>query len=501
LASLERAADRLRPQLPWLGAAAAFWALAAAALSYRLGDFPLKDFDEAIYAEVAREMLRTGDLLTLHYNHEPFFDKPPLYFWASQLVIRLLGFSEATSRLPGVLFGALTLWVTSRWGRELGGGVAGLTSGAMLLSTAMFLENGSRHATHDSLLLFLTAAALWSQWRARRAPGLRYVVVGLLGLAVLTKGAAALPLFLTLALLHWLLGDHRSWTTATYIRGALLLGVIVAPWYAVETVRHGMAFWHQHVGVMVWERATRTGFHQSRGPLYYTRFLVDQLSYLWPVGLLALWAGVEARAWRVRPALGVLGVHRETVLTLSLATVVPIVLFSAARNQIWWYILPSVPPLCLAGGLVIEAARRRLTRDPWRRGLYWTLVGLLLASAAWHVRGTLVLQVRNGIVLFGPQARLAQQAVAHAAALGLRDPVMFFPRPSPSVAVYVPFRVVFDAEYAARLGDAPVLHGGADGALVLDKQAALRPLVARARVTILEEAGGWALAVVRPGED
>ena len=77
-----------------LAGTAAFWLVAAVVLLYRLGDFPLKDFDEAGYAEVAREMLRTGDYLTLHFNHAEFFEKPPLYFWASQLVIRALGFSE-----------------------------------------------------------------------------------------------------------------------------------------------------------------------------------------------------------------------------------------------------------------------------------------------------------------------------------------------------------------------------------------------------------------------
>jgi 4-amino-4-deoxy-L-arabinose transferase-like glycosyltransferase len=98
-----------------------------------------------------------------------FFEKPPLYFWASGLVIGALGFSEFTSRLPGVIFGALTLWVTTRWGRDLGGIVCGVVSGSLLLSTAMFLENGSRHATHDSLLLFLTMAVLWIQFNGGTA--------------------------------------------------------------------------------------------------------------------------------------------------------------------------------------------------------------------------------------------------------------------------------------------------------------------------------------------
>ncbi len=498
---LELLRSPLRERLPVLAATAAFWALAGTILFYRLGGFPLKDFDEAIYAEVAQEMLRTGDYLTLYFNHDLFFEKPPLYFWASQLVIRVLGFSEFSSRLPGVLFGALTLWVTIRWGRELGGAVCGLASGAMLLSTAMFLENGSRHATHDSLLLFLTVAALWTQWRSRRLPGPRYGAVVLLGLAVLTKSAAAVPLLVILGLLHWLLGDYRTWTRGAYLRGAFLFGVIVTPWYLIETVRHGAVFWQSHVGFMVWERATRTGFLHSRGSLYYTRFLVEQLSYLWPLGVLALWMGADARAWRGTRILGFLRTHREAVLTFALAFAVPLVLFSAARNHTWWYILPSVPPLCLVGGLLVEEAGRRLSQRGWRRALFWTIVGLLLVSAAWQVRSALTLQIRNGIVVYGPQAQLAKKVAYYASTLGLQSPVVLFPKFSPSVAAYVPFRVVFEPDYAKRLVDAATPHAAQDAVFILDRRRAIEPLLDRAPLAILEETGGWALAVVRFNAD
>jgi 4-amino-4-deoxy-L-arabinose transferase-like glycosyltransferase len=481
-------------RLPALAGTAAFWLVAAVVLLYRLGDFPLKDFDEAGYAEVAREMLRTGDYLTLHFNHAEFFEKPPLYFWASQLVIRALGFSEFSSRLPGVLFGALTLWATIRWGRDLAGIVGGLVSGALLLSTAMFLENGSRHASHDSLLLFLTVGALWTQWRSRRTAAPAYGTVVFLGLAVLAKSAAAFPLFLVVGLLHWLLGDHRAWTRAAYLRGALLFTLIVAPWYVIETVRHGMPFWHSHVGLMVWERATRSGFLFDRGPFYYTRFLVGQLSYLWPLGIMAVVMAAESRLWRRDRLRASLRASRELLLTFGLAILVPIALFSAARNHTWWYILPSVPPLCLVGGLLFEEGRRRAAAGGWRRVLFWALAGLAVASAAWEVRTTLALQVRNGIVVYGEQARLAKRVAHYASSLGIPQAVVYFPVLSPTVAAYVEFPVVFDKDYARRLVEARP-----NGAVfVIDKRRALTPLLERAPLTVLEETGGWALALLRP---
>lgn len=474
-----------------------FWGVAGLSLLYRLGDFPLKDWDEAIYAEVSREILRTGDFLTLHYNHEYYFNKPPLYFWVSQLVIRLLGFSELSSRLPGVLFGALTLWATIRFGKDLGGSICGYASGAILLSTAMFLENASRHASPDSLLLFLTVAALWVQWRGRHVPGMRYLAVALLGFAFLTKGAAAAPLFITLALIHWLLGDYRTWTPGAYCRAALLFGAIVLPWYAVQTVLHGIPFWHKHVYFMVWERATRADFLHSRGPLYYTRFLLEQLRYLWPLGAMLIWIAVERR----RGDLPVfLRAHKEASLTLLLAIVVPLVLFSAAKSHTWWYILPAVPPLCMVGGLTLETARRRLGQGMWRRVLFSTLVGVLAINGVSNATDALAGQIQNGLRVYGPQAQLAKRVPAYAAAMGMVKPIVIFPRESPSIAAYIPFRVVFDPHYPDRLiSGAAALGSPPPDTFLLDKHQVIERLRRNVPITILEQARGWSLAVPTKG--
>ena len=46
-----------------------------------LGSVHLFDCDEINYAESAREMIVTGDYLTVQIDFEPFPEKPPLFFW------------------------------------------------------------------------------------------------------------------------------------------------------------------------------------------------------------------------------------------------------------------------------------------------------------------------------------------------------------------------------------------------------------------------------------
>jgi 4-amino-4-deoxy-L-arabinose transferase-like glycosyltransferase len=57
--------------------------LAAAAVLFTagVGRGSLWDQDEAKYTQVAREILETGDPITLHVNGTPWFVHPPLYMW------------------------------------------------------------------------------------------------------------------------------------------------------------------------------------------------------------------------------------------------------------------------------------------------------------------------------------------------------------------------------------------------------------------------------------
>lgn len=49
------------------------------------------NFDEGVYAEIAREITRTGRLLTPRCDGVPYFEKPPLVYWLSAFSYRLFG--------------------------------------------------------------------------------------------------------------------------------------------------------------------------------------------------------------------------------------------------------------------------------------------------------------------------------------------------------------------------------------------------------------------------
>ena len=91
-----------------------------------LGAVHLFDWDEINFAEIAREMLVTGDYLRPQMNFEPFYEKPPLFMWMQAFCMKLFGVGEFAARLPNALCGAVTLLTVYRMGTRLRNGVFGL---------------------------------------------------------------------------------------------------------------------------------------------------------------------------------------------------------------------------------------------------------------------------------------------------------------------------------------------------------------------------------------
>src|SRR5262245_52809123 len=110
-------------------------ACAIAPLAIGLGAWALFEPDEGRNAEIAREMLLTGDWAVPHLNGLPFLDKPPLLFWAIAAGFRVLGEHEWVARLPSMLAAIATIAVTYALGRALVGRRAAVTA-AIVLATS-----------------------------------------------------------------------------------------------------------------------------------------------------------------------------------------------------------------------------------------------------------------------------------------------------------------------------------------------------------------------------
>lgn len=84
-----------------------------------LGGVHLFDWDEINFAEAAREMIVTGDYLTVQINFQPFWEKPPLFIWMQVLSMKIFGINEFAARFPNAVCGIVTLVVLFDIGRKI----------------------------------------------------------------------------------------------------------------------------------------------------------------------------------------------------------------------------------------------------------------------------------------------------------------------------------------------------------------------------------------------
>src|SRR3989475_8669198 len=98
----------------------------------------LLDDADSTHAEAAREMLTSGDYVTLRVNGVRYLEKAPLPYWLAALSYRAFGVSEFSTRLPTVLAVLLSVALASTWAIQAFGQRAGVYAGLFVTTSIGF---------------------------------------------------------------------------------------------------------------------------------------------------------------------------------------------------------------------------------------------------------------------------------------------------------------------------------------------------------------------------
>ena len=249
--------------------AAAVLALAGMLFFFHLGRYGLWEPDEARYAEVAREMLASGNYIVPHLNYVPYVEKPPMLYWTCALALRLFGINEFAARfinaLSALIGVAATFYFTLRafdWRRA---SLAGL-----VLVTSVLYALMAQVITTDMLLTASIAVALFTGWLQWRDGGRwRWLFYTAMGFGILVKGpiAAALPIVILLVY-GWWEGDlRRTLIRFRPVSGLLLTFAIAAPWFIAIAIRQP-DFIRYYVVSEHLRRFFQSGYSHHQ-PIYY----------------------------------------------------------------------------------------------------------------------------------------------------------------------------------------------------------------------------------------
>ncbi|TAK05049.1 phospholipid carrier-dependent glycosyltransferase [Patescibacteria group bacterium] len=382
---------RLRQAFP----AAAVAILALAIFLIRLDIQPFEDYDEATYADVARNVVReVGEprfafFRVLVADDEsaavrPWFEKPPLLLWLMAASMGVWGDGEFGARFPSALFGAGCVVLTFLLGRRLGGTGAGLLAAGLLVTNQDFLQH-SRDARLDSAVTFFILLAALQFWRWYRGDGRRPLLWAwaAMGCGVLAKsviGLFPLPLFLAFLLCCDRPALRRFLAPRQHLAGLAAFALVVVPWHVAMTASYGTSFWNVYLGEHVINRAT-SGIlgGQPRTMWYYLRYLwLEHLLLLLVLGLGA-GAGLLLRR-RMPPA-----IRRGGLPFVALHATLIIAAFSLARVKLAPYLLPAYPFLALAGSLLwSEVGRALASRSVQARRVLMTSLGVAVAIFAMY---------------------------------------------------------------------------------------------------------------------
>ena len=201
---------------------------------------------DAVQAQIARNMLASGDYVTARLNGIPYLEKAPLIYWMMAASYRVFGVHDWAARLPLALSVILLCWVTYRFARWAFDPWAAVYSG-VALATCVGLFLFTRILIPDAILTLSITGAIWT-WLRLLEPGENprrrdAVLLGIcLGIGLLLKGLIAI-VFPALAGLTYMACTRQLFTRSAWRRLQLffVLGIaviIAAPWHILATLHN-----------------------------------------------------------------------------------------------------------------------------------------------------------------------------------------------------------------------------------------------------------------------
>jgi 4-amino-4-deoxy-L-arabinose transferase-like glycosyltransferase len=347
-----------------------------------LGQWDLRNPDEPRYAQVAREMVRGGDWILMHFNGATYPDKPPLFFWLIALSSFLWqGFTSFSARFPSALFGTLTVVLTFLLGRRFYSTRTGFLSGLILATSYRFADLSVR-AGMDTTLTFFTTASLFCfiHWHknmkeGRECSSIYGFYVGM-ALGTLTKGPVGLFIPLLVGLVYLIY--EKDWQAIRRMRlltGLLLFMGITLAWYLPAVMKGGRGYLqvtliHHTVNRYV------TGWSQA-APFYFYFFSLPGGFLPWSFFL----PGAVAYGYSK-----VMTVKKKEFFFLLIWCVVTFVFFSLSKDKRHLYLLPLYPAVALLVGKLLDdfmSSPMEHFKRVWVSLPLYVLAGLtLLGSAA-----------------------------------------------------------------------------------------------------------------------
>ncbi|GAC1418750.1 MAG: phospholipid carrier-dependent glycosyltransferase [Flavisolibacter sp.] len=343
-----------------------------------LGSTHLFDWDEINFAEASREMMATHNYSIPQIDFEPFWEKPPLFFWLQVLCMKALGINEFASRLPNALCGIATLVLVYRIGKQKVNKQFGAIWVFVYIGSLLpqfYFKSGIIDPWFN-LFIFLSIYQLSQYSHELVQDKIRHILLGGLwcGLAVMTKGPVALLVIGLCYGVYSLLNRFRGFMKPGHILLFLLISTLVGGIWFVALLAYGqqrviLDFFAYQVKLFTTEDAGHGG------PFYYHFFIL--LIGCFPAAALCILSMQRKANHQINTSL-----HRWMLILFW----VVLILFSIVKTKIVHYSSLCYFPLTyLAAESFYHVYYKRWVLPAWTKwlqGFCGVLLGLSLIAAA-----------------------------------------------------------------------------------------------------------------------
>ncbi len=206
----------------------------------------LMDDVDAVQAQIARNMLDSGDWVTARLDGVAYLEKAPLIYWAIACCYKIFGVHDWSARVPVVLSSVLLGLLTALFGAWAFGRRAGLLAG-LCVSTCVGLFLFTRIQIPDVMLTGTTALAMWAFLRVlddSEPHPRRWAVVmaASMGAGLLLKSLVGMLFPVATGLIYLTvtrrLFSVKTWRRLQPLSGSLIILAVAAPWHILAALRN-----------------------------------------------------------------------------------------------------------------------------------------------------------------------------------------------------------------------------------------------------------------------
>ncbi|HEY4482619.1 MAG TPA: glycosyltransferase family 39 protein [Candidatus Paceibacterota bacterium] len=318
--------------------------------------YPIKDYDEATYAQVFHESVISGNFTTFTRGGSSWIDKPPLLFWLMRPSVAVFGESEFGLRLPNIFLTVLGIALVYLFALELSKRRDIASVSALILATTSEWIYAGREIRFDVAVAVAILAAVYCFVRSWDKE--KWLVGFWLAVAagVLFKsiiGFLAMPIALVFAIVykkwHWL---KSPW----FYLGGMVFLLVAIPWHYLQYKAYGSLFFTQYLGYHLLSRFNSSILGSAdHGYFYYVKYLL-KLTQPWATVFFGslVYALIKLKEMlRLEQA--------RLLLSCTCSALVVLIFFSVSTTKLFYYIEPMLPFVAISiatlGYYLIEQVR------------------------------------------------------------------------------------------------------------------------------------------------